>query len=174
MSTADELKALGNKAIAAKNFDEAIEKFTAAIELAPDNHILYSNRSAAYASKKEWDNALKDAEKTTELKPDWPKGWSRKGSALYGKNDLAAAAEAYEEGLKLDPNNAGMKNDLASVQRAIDQEIQGAGFGGGDPTAGLGQMFNDPQLIQKLAANPKTSSYLAEIGRASCRERVSR
>lgn len=101
------------------------EKFTAAIELAPDNHILYSNRSAAYASKKEWDNALKDAEKTTELKPDWPKGWSRKGSALYGKNDLAAAAEAYEEGLKLDPNNAGMKNDLASVQRAIDQEIQG-------------------------------------------------
>ncbi|KAL8381837.1 hypothetical protein RB595_005879 [Gaeumannomyces hyphopodioides] len=162
MSTADELKALGNKAIAAKDFDEAIEKFTAAIELAPDNHILYSNRSAAYASKKEWENALKDAEKTTQLKPDWPKGWGRKGSALYGKNDLAAAAEAYEEGLKLDPNNAGMKNDLASVQRAIDQELQGGGFGGGDPSAGLGQMFNDPQLIQKLAANPKTSAYLAD------------
>src|ERR1700730_18459164 len=28
--------------------------------------------------------------------------------------------------------------------------------------AGLGSMFNDPQLIQKLAANPKTSKFLAD------------
>ena len=65
---------------------------------------------------------MKDAEKTTELKPDWPKGWGRKGAALYGKGDLLGANDAYEEGLKLDPNNAGMKNDLASVQRAMEQE----------------------------------------------------
>jgi stress-induced-phosphoprotein 1 len=32
----------------------------------------------------------------------------------------------------------------------------------GDPTAGLGSMFNDPQLLQKLAANPKTSKFLAD------------
>ena len=32
----------------------------------------------------------------------------------------------------------------------------------GDPTAGLGSMFNDPQLIQKLAQNPKTSKLLAD------------
>ncbi|KAK0730905.1 hypothetical protein B0H67DRAFT_528130 [Lasiosphaeris hirsuta] len=161
MPTADELKALGNKAIAAKNFDEAINKFTQAIEIDPSNHILYSNRSAAYASKKEWDSALKDAEKTTELKPDWPKGWGRRGTALYGKGDLLGASDAYEEGLKLDPNNAGMKNDLKSVQRAIEQEAGSAGLGG-DPSGGIGQMFNDPNLIQKLAKNPKTSAFLAD------------
>ncbi|KAK3936174.1 heat shock protein sti1 [Diplogelasinospora grovesii] len=161
MSTADELKALGNKAIAAKNFDEAIEKFTQAIALDPNNHILYSNRSAAYASKKEWDGALQDAEKTTELKPDWPKGWGRKGTALYGKGDLLGASDAYEQGLKLDPNNAGMKNDLERVQRAMEQEA-GAGGPFGDPSGGLGKMFSDPGLFQKLAANPKTSPYLAD------------
>jgi stress-induced-phosphoprotein 1 len=32
----------------------------------------------------------------------------------------------------------------------------------GDPMGGLGGMFNDPQLIQKLAANPKTSKLLAD------------
>jgi stress-induced-phosphoprotein 1 len=32
----------------------------------------------------------------------------------------------------------------------------------GDPTAGLGGIFSDPQLIQKLAANPKTSKFLAD------------
>ncbi|KAK0656894.1 hypothetical protein B0T16DRAFT_318098 [Cercophora newfieldiana] len=161
MATADELKALGNKAIAAKNFDEAIDKFTQAIAIDPSNHILYSNRSAAYASKKDWDNALKDAEKTTEIKPDWPKGWGRKGTALFGKGDLLAANDAYEEGLKLDPNNAGMKNDLASVQRAMEQEA-GAGGPFGDPSGGIGQMFSDPNLLQKLAKNPKTSAYLAD------------
>ncbi|KAM7216563.1 heat shock protein sti1 [Rhypophila decipiens] len=160
MSTADELKALGNKAIAAKNFDEAIEKFTQAIAIDPSNHILYSNRSAAYASKKDWDHALEDADKTTQLKPDWPKGWGRKGTALYGKGDLLGANDAYEEGLKLDPNNAGMKNDLASVQRAMEQEAGGGGLG--DPSGGIGQMFTDPNLLQKLAGNPKTSGYLAD------------
>ena len=94
----------------------------------PENHILYSNRSAAHASKKEWSSALNDAEKTTELKADWPKGWGRKGTALYGKGDLPGAAEAYEQGLKLDPNNAGMKADLASVQRAIEQEVSAGRF----------------------------------------------
>ncbi|KAK0630235.1 hypothetical protein B0T17DRAFT_527953 [Bombardia bombarda] len=158
MSTADELKALGNKAIAAKNFDEAIDKFTQAIAIDPTNHIFYSNRSAAYASKKEWESALKDAEKTTEIKPDWPKGWGRKGTAMYGLGDLLGAHDAYEEGLKLDPNNAGMKNDLASVKRAMEQE---AGTGG-DPSGGIGQMFSDPNLLQKLARNPKTSGFLAD------------
>ncbi|OTB19271.1 hypothetical protein K445DRAFT_192208 [Daldinia sp. EC12] len=74
MASVDELKALGNKAIAEKKFDEAIDAFTKAISIDPNNHILYSNRSAAYASKKDWTNALKDAEKTTEIKPDWPRG----------------------------------------------------------------------------------------------------
>ncbi|KAG0651392.1 Heat shock sti1 [Hyphodiscus hymeniophilus] len=154
---ADELKAAGNKAIAEKNFDEAISKFTEAIEIEPQNHILYSNRSAAYASKKEYDSALKDAEKVTEIKPDWAKGWGRKGAAMHGLGDLLGANDAYEEGLKLDPNNAQNKSGLASVKRAIDAEAKA-----GDPTGGLGGMFNDPQLIQKLAQNPKTSKFLAD------------
>ncbi|KAL7939420.1 hypothetical protein V8C35DRAFT_286570 [Trichoderma chlorosporum] len=158
MASADELKALGNKAIADKNFDEAIDKFTQAIALQPENHILYSNRSAAYASKKDWDNALKDAEKTTEIKPDWAKGWGRKGAALHGKGDLLGANDAYEAGLKHDANNAQLKSGLASVEKAMQAEA-GAGL---DPTGGIGNMFKDPNLIQKLASNPKTSSFLAD------------
>jgi len=157
MASADELKALGNKAIADKNFDDAIDKFTQAIAIQPENHILYSNRSAAYASKKEWDSALQDAEKTVQIKPDWAKGYGRKGAALHGKGDLLAAHDAYEEGLKHDANNAQLKSGLASVQKAMDQE-----GGGGDPTGGIGQMFKDPNLIQKLASNPKTSSLLGD------------
>jgi stress-induced-phosphoprotein 1 len=159
MSSADELKALGNKAIADKNFDDAIDKFTQAIAIQPENHILYSNRSAAYASKKDWTNALNDADKTTQIKPDWAKGWGRKGAALHGKGDLVGANDAYEEGLKHDANNAQLKSGLASVQKAMEYEASSMAQ---DPGAGLGNMFSDPNLISKLASNPKTSSLLAD------------
>ena len=59
-------------------------KFSQAIELEPANHVLYSNRSGAYASTKDFQSALDDAEKTIEIKPEWAKGWGRKGSALHG------------------------------------------------------------------------------------------
>jgi stress-induced-phosphoprotein 1 len=33
---------------------------------------------------------------------------------------------------------------------------------GGDPLGGIGKMFSDPNMIQKLASNPKTSSLVAD------------
>lgn len=100
------------------------EKFTEAIEIEPSNHILYSNRSAAYASKKDYEKALTDANKVTEIKPDWAKGWGRKGAAMHGLGDLLGAHDAYEEGLKVEPNNAVNKSGLAAVNRAIDAEAK--------------------------------------------------
>ena len=46
---ADEAKAKGNAAFQAQNYEEAIKHFTDGIELAPTNHVLYSNRSACTA-----------------------------------------------------------------------------------------------------------------------------
>jgi stress-induced-phosphoprotein 1 len=50
--------------------------------------VLYSNRSGAYASLKDFTHALEDANKVTEIKPDWAKGWTRKGAALHGQGNL--------------------------------------------------------------------------------------
>jgi tetratricopeptide (TPR) repeat protein len=41
---ADEFKAQGNKLVAEKNFEEAIAKYTKAIELNPNSAVYYSNR----------------------------------------------------------------------------------------------------------------------------------
>jgi stress-induced-phosphoprotein 1 len=51
------------------------------------------------------------------------------------------------------------KQGLAAVNEAIRREAEADGA---QPDLGLGQMFNDPQLISKLAANPKTSALLAD------------
>jgi stress-induced-phosphoprotein 1 len=43
--------------------------YSIAIENDPRNHMLYSNRSAAYLLKKQWRQAAKDAEQSTKLNP---------------------------------------------------------------------------------------------------------
>ena len=56
------MKDQGNKAFAGKDYDKAIDLFSQAIAIDPQNHVLYSNRSAAKAGKKQWEGALDDAE----------------------------------------------------------------------------------------------------------------
>ena len=36
-----------------------------------------------------------------ELKPDWPKGYSRVGAAAHGAQDFDAAVAAYEKGARM-------------------------------------------------------------------------
>ncbi len=55
------------------DFLHAIERYTEAITLNKNNHILFSNRSAAYSRVGKFHEALDDAKRCHELKPDWPK-----------------------------------------------------------------------------------------------------
>ena len=49
--------------MSASDFKAAVEHYTKAIQHDTDNHVLYSNGSAAYASLKQYGPALDDAEK---------------------------------------------------------------------------------------------------------------
>ena len=148
---ADEFKQQGNKFFSAQEFEKAVEMFSKAIELDPSNHVLYSNRSASYSSLKNYDAALKDAAKTVELKPDWAKGYSRVGAAHHGLGQLEEAADAYKNGLKIEPENALLKKGLEDVNTQMEQEM-------GNPMA---NMFG-ADMWQKLASNPKLSPFLAQ------------
>lgn len=70
---ANDLKVQGNEALKAGDFDKAVALYTEGIELDETNHILFSNRSAAYAQIGKYEEALADGQKTTDLKPDWAK-----------------------------------------------------------------------------------------------------
>jgi len=67
------LKAKGNAALQLENIEEAIKYYSEAIELSPDNHVIFSNRSAAYCKDQQYEKALQDAEAAIRLKPDWAK-----------------------------------------------------------------------------------------------------
>lgn len=154
--SADEYKAEGNKFFAVKEFDQAIEQFTKAIEASDaPNHVLYSNRSACHASLKNFDKALEDAEKCVEINSSWAKGYNRVGAAQYGLGDLDKAQASYSKALELDPSNAMAKSGLSAVEEA--EKSRGA-----EGDMGLGKIFSDPNLINKLKENPKTADMMKD------------
>ena len=72
-ANAEELKTQGNQAFSSGDYPRAIELFSQAVAVDPTNHVLYSNRSAAYAATKDYEAALEDAEKVVSIKADWSK-----------------------------------------------------------------------------------------------------
>ena len=86
-----ELKNKGNVAFQAGQFEEAIKLFSEAIEINPNNHVYFSNRSGAYASLENYEKALEDAEKCVEINPSWAKGYARKGFAQFYLGNIEGA-----------------------------------------------------------------------------------
>uniref|UniRef100_A0A7C9FMX1 STI1 domain-containing protein n=1 Tax=Opuntia streptacantha TaxID=393608 RepID=A0A7C9FMX1_OPUST len=152
---ADEAKAKGNAAFSAGNYTEAIKHFTEAINLAPTNHVLYSNRSAAYASLHNYSDALSDAKKTVELKADWSKGYSRLGAAYLGLHQYSDAIAAYKQGLEIDPNNEALKSGLADAQAAARAKSTPL-------PSPFGDVFSGPEMWAKLTADPATRAFLQQ------------
>ncbi|XP_065660585.1 stress-induced-phosphoprotein 1 isoform X2 [Hydra vulgaris] len=142
---ANEFKDKGNKALQDGNLEDAITFYSKAIELDSSNYVFYSNRSAAYAKKGDYNNALADAKKTVEIKPDWGKGYSRLGAAYSYLGQDMEAYEAYEKGLKYEPDNAQLKTAMQELDNKMSRQ---------------NNPFADPSLEAKLAMNPKTREYL--------------
>ena len=55
------------------DFSQAIERLSDALNLNPRNVTLYSNRAAAYMRVCKYSEALDDASRALELKPEWTK-----------------------------------------------------------------------------------------------------
>ncbi|KAG2013467.1 cytoplasmic protein, variant 2 [Coprinopsis cinerea AmutBmut pab1-1] len=154
MSDANALKDQGNKAFAAKEWDKAIDLFSQAIAIDPKNHVLWSNRSAAKAGKKDWPGALADAEECVKVNPSWAKGYARKGAALHGSRRYDDAIAAYEEGIKLE--------DSPALRKGLQEVKDAKANADADEAMSLGKMFSDPNMLAKLAANPRTAKHLAD------------
>lgn len=146
------MKVEGNKALSESKYEEALRLYTEALSL-DNNAVLYSNRSAAHTKAGNYVQALEDAEKAIEMKPDWIKGWSRKGTALCYLKRYEEAKIAFEEGLKIEPDNVQLKEGLAEA----DANLTGSGG-----SSAIGNPFTQPDAMQKLEANPKTREYLKD------------
>lgn len=128
-----------------------MECYTKAIALNPNDHVFFSNRSAAYLSMDDAQHALEDAEACVKIKPDWAKAYSRKGAALHALRQYEEAVGAYEEGLKVEPGNAACTNGVEEVKKAMAAPAF-------NPFANA---FG-PDMFGKIATNPRLAPFLSD------------
>jgi len=93
---ADEKKEEGNQLYKGKNYRDALQKYSEAIDLCPQCAAFYGNRSACYLMLSQPRQALSDARTATVIDPLFKKGWSRlaKCSVLLG--DTVTARQALQ------------------------------------------------------------------------------
>eukprot|EP01062_Namystynia_karyoxenos_P003360 TRINITY_DN111_c0_g1_i2.p1 TRINITY_DN111_c0_g1~~TRINITY_DN111_c0_g1_i2.p1 ORF type:complete len:509 (+),score=198.30 TRINITY_DN111_c0_g1_i2:97-1527(+) len=115
MASAQELKEQGNAAFRKKDYAEAVELYSSAIELDADNYTLYSNRAAAFLHLLRHKEADADCDKVLELHPKCVKAHGRKAKASWLAGDLAEASRRYEEVLVLEPQNKDAREDLDTI-----------------------------------------------------------
>jgi len=118
---AEQAKTKGNQHFSKQEWEKAIEEYTKAIECNPNGngaHTYFSNRSACFAEQQKYEEALDDAKQCIKLKPDFGKGYSRLGLAYFKLDNLGEAKKAYQQGLKIEPNNESLKNGLDEVAKA--------------------------------------------------------
>ena len=176
-----EFKNQGNQALGQGNTDEAIRLYTEAIKCDPSQYVFYSNRSAAYTKKEDYDNAIKDAEKAISLNPSFPKSYSRLGFALWKLGRIEEARQAYQRGIRSCTDNQALKENLASLDQSnpsssssstSGQSAGGAGGNAQNPFASLGQMFGNNPMFAQLAQRLEDPAVQAALQEPEMQELV--
>ena len=104
--TADEYLKAGEENFIRKEFTEAITNYDKAIELDPNNHVLYHNRGDAKSKLKQHEDAIADYDKAIELDPEDASAYYNRG---ISKSDLKQDEDAiadYDKAIELDPEDA--------------------------------------------------------------------
>ncbi|XP_076467743.1 LON peptidase N-terminal domain and RING finger protein 3-like [Babylonia areolata] len=157
---AAELKAEGNRFFEKKDFQSAITAYSEAIQLSDSDHLLYSNRSHAYAALDQFAKALEDAERVVKLRPDWPKGFFRKGTALFELGRYEDAVISFLQCLALDKEVTSARDYLSRALHKILRQLPPD-----DPKTQLRQQEVNPSPFQQLLhSNFKMSPFLPQFG----------
>ena len=150
-------KEAGNKLYTEGRFAEALENYNRAVELESGNHVHYSNRSACYFSMDRFLEALQDAETCVRLKPDWPRGYLRKGKALHELKRYPDAISAFKTGLTYDPANEPLQSALKAAETKNKPP--------------LSDLFS-PEKVARLRNHPKTAPFFEQADFQQLVERV--
>eukprot|EP00051_Salpingoeca_urceolata_P010337 m.126173 g.126173 ORF g.126173 m.126173 type:complete len:789 (-) comp16673_c1_seq5:35-2401(-) len=155
---AAEFKTQGNAAFKAGDMAAAVAAFSEAIALDSSNHVLYSNRSAAYLSQGDASKAHKDALQCVKLDKHWAKGFSRLGAANLALKNYRKAAEAYEQGHALSPSDKNMAEGLKNAREAIAAQEAGEEVPETQPVAAPAAAAPPPEEEKPVVQEPAAAA----------------
>jgi serine/threonine-protein phosphatase 5 len=140
---AEAAKAEGNEHFKSNIFAKALISYTEAIDLgegddaaedsldsldalepqqSPNLQVYYANRAFCHIKMENYGSAIMDATKAIELKPDFGKGWYRRGTANHLLNKTKDALRDFTQVCKLAPQDRDAREKLKMCQKAIQEE----------------------------------------------------
>jgi len=122
VSESEQHKKDGNMFFASADYVKAVAAYNKAIKADPKNGVLYSNRAAAFIHLGKETKAIKDAEQAIDLRPDWAKGYFRKGAALAALRKWDESIAVLERAVEVDPKSKEISTMLRETTRKRNAE----------------------------------------------------
>uniref|UniRef100_A0A8I6GA86 Small glutamine-rich tetratricopeptide repeat-containing protein beta n=1 Tax=Rattus norvegicus TaxID=10116 RepID=A0A8I6GA86_RAT len=145
---ADQLKDEGNNHMKEENYAAAVDCYTQAIELDPNNAVYYCNRAAAQSKLSHYTDAIKDCEKAIAIDSKYSKAYGRMGLALTAMNKFEEAVTSYQKALDLDPENDSYKSNLKIAEQKLREVSSPTGTG---LTFDMASLINNPAFITMVS-----------------------
>lgn len=174
---AESLKNEGNRLMKEEKYQEALNTYSKAINLDATNPVFYCNRAAAHSRLGDYQNAANDCRMSLRYDPNYSKAFGRLGLACSKMNKYEQSLEAYQNALRIEPDNQDYKNNMSVAQLRLEElrsAPAGIGGAGGLPNlgaAGLGGLdftaaLNNPALVSmasRMMGDPSIQNMLGQL-----------
>ena len=116
----------GNMYYVQGKYEQAIEEFTKAINLNP-NQIskIYFSRGLAYGAKGDYDNSITDYSTSLQVNPNEAKVYRERGRVYGIKGDYDLALADINAALQIDPDDQDSKKYLEMIREAKSRKLEG-------------------------------------------------
>jgi len=131
---AETLKNKGNDFFKKEDYESAIEYYSKAISLNPQEASYYCNRAACYMKLKSYNKCLEDSDAAIKLDEKYSKAYRRKAQAYVGIGNLHLAKLTFEKAITAVPNDKDIAKDFKNAKQAeyyfngIDSSIERGEF----------------------------------------------
>jgi uncharacterized protein (TIGR02145 family) len=105
----------GNAHYRNKDYDKAIEDYTAAIKIKSGDPVYFNRRGNAYYGKKDYDKAIEDYTAAIKIKSNNPVYFCNRGDALFNKKDYRNAIVDYTAAINLKPDEPDYLNNRGNA-----------------------------------------------------------
>lgn len=105
-----------------EQYMKAIEDFSRAIELDPNDYIAYHDRGIAYSKLNQHERAIADLSRTIELNPNNYRGYFNRGSIYYFLNQYERAMDDFNKAIELNPYLADAYSNRGIIYHILKQD----------------------------------------------------
>ena len=117
--TVEDLFGLGELNYDIENYDKAIEYYTKALEIEPDDPGTINNLGLAYVCKENYEAAISLYQKALHIDPEDTITWDNLGLAYEYNKEFEKSKDAYQKALDLDPSDEEIKQHLFEINEKL-------------------------------------------------------